>query len=590
MKKNLTSLALLSLLVFISGCTTTADRLYRTETFANKLCGTQESPVNIDASKIEGSFTEKALGGAANPALGCSIQSYNRDSATTQVNYDLAFVEILDSGEMKGTQSQIDSLYNYIDYQLKKDEALWVYVFVHGWRHNADIGDENIAKFHTMLALSKNHLNQQNLNTKVLGVYVGWRGKLIKEVSERKDPDIKNLSLSDAWFVPVALSFPGRKLQSDNNASLLKTFLDVLEKKLKFDGNKQGKLITIGHSLGGNMLLRAVTPKLKEKIDEAETSTIVKGFGDLVVLLNPASELRNWEKLQNFSRTHAGIASISKNSYLESNECDQLKENANVQKCRDKGTHHVYPEGQLPVVISLTSAVHFKLLPKSKEEKDKLKLNPTLTLDEIRGKTDTATSTYFPISQRLSHLFGSDLDIKALGQVLPKREWNTLGTPNHKAKGNLMYGLSHEIEINQSLEIATNYNFALSKKYTCSANRITLSNQFEKSILEVKKSEGRGWNNENIVIGTTSKNKKPFDIILNVKHGVVRGHCSGTLSEMQAAKKNERCALGNGIQIPRLGHAREPYWNVATHQNTIDGHGGYVSSALWCFVNGLVIP
>lgn len=100
------------------------------------------------------------------------------------------------------------------------------------------------------------------------------------------------------------------------------------------------------------MLLRAVTPKLKEKIDEAETSTIVKGFGDLVVLLNPASELRNWEKLQNFSRTHAGIASISKNSYLESNECDQLKENANVQKCRDKGTHHVYPEGQLPVVIT----------------------------------------------------------------------------------------------------------------------------------------------------------------------------------------------------------------------------------------------
>lgn len=87
---------------------------------------------------------------------------------------------------MKGTQSQIDSLYNYIDYQLKKDEALWVYVFVHGWRHNADIGDENIAKFHTMLALSKNHLNQQNLNTKVLGVYVGWRGKLIKEVSDEK--------------------------------------------------------------------------------------------------------------------------------------------------------------------------------------------------------------------------------------------------------------------------------------------------------------------------------------------------------------------------------------------------------------------
>lgn len=49
-----------------------------------------------------------------------------------------------------------------------------------------------------------------------------------KRSFRRKDPDIKNLSLSDAWFVPVALSFPGRKLQSDNNASLLKTFLDVL--------------------------------------------------------------------------------------------------------------------------------------------------------------------------------------------------------------------------------------------------------------------------------------------------------------------------------------------------------------------------
>lgn len=197
--------------------------------------------------------------------------------------------------------------------------------------------------------------------------------------------------------------------------------------------------------------------------------------------------------------------------------------------------------------------MHFKLLPKSKEEKDKLKLNPTLTLDEIRGKTDTATSTYFPISQRLSHLFGSDLDIKALGQVLPKREWNTLGTPNHKAKGNLMYGLSHEIEINQSLEIATNYNFALSKKYTCSANRITLSNQFEKSILEVKKSKGRGWNNENIVIGTTSKNKKPFDIIfLNVKHGRCTWSLLAHYPKCKLRKKMKDAHLETAYKFPDL--------------------------------------
>jgi hypothetical protein len=174
MKKILTSLVCLSFIVSMTGCATTDDRLYRVETFANKLlCGTKESPVNIDASKIEGSFTEKALGGAANRALGCSIQSYNRDSATTSVNYDLAFVEILDSGGMKGTESQIDSLKSYIDYQLAQGEALWVYVFVHGWRHNADIDDQDVAKFHTMLALSKNHLNQRKLNAKVLGIYVG---------------------------------------------------------------------------------------------------------------------------------------------------------------------------------------------------------------------------------------------------------------------------------------------------------------------------------------------------------------------------------------------------------------------------------
>lgn len=595
---------LLAVFISLAGCATfTDDILYRPKTFANEtLCGTANEPIKVDLNINHDKKKNEFLESSPLSSRLCSIQAYNRD---TSVAYDMAFIEMLDSGDTKGTEAQIGALNKYIEEQLKKDEELWVYVFVHGWRHNAEIGDRDIAKFHTMLALSKNHLNQKNLKTKVLGVYVGWRGKLIKEDAPgRQDPDIKNLSVSDAWFVPVALSFPGRKLQSDTHSARLRVFLEKLEKQLKINPPKTTKLITIGHSLGGNMLLRAVTPMLKDKINPTGTpaGTVVKGFGDLVVLLNPASELINWQELQNASREHAGIAATAKNSYLNASECQQLSVNITEeekQKCLLHGTHHVYPAGQLPVVVSFTSAKHFDTLSYSKKENEIIAAGGKID----RGDTDAATSTFFPLAQRAMNWFGTDKDIKALGQVLPKRAWNNEGKPDQEAYGNLMYGLSHEMEIDDDAGIATTYQNALKPGViNCNADRAMLTREIENYINlseyppkakegETQKSSisgGRGWDHGKLIVGNTKSStdtNKTKSIEINVKHGVLRTKCS-------ARRKAEiaGCDIGNSHQVPRLGHAREPYWNIAAHQNLIDGHGAYVSAALSCFVNGLVIP
>lgn len=582
MKNINIKLFLLVIFLLITGCATD-DRLYRLNTFNNStFCGEAAQPVDIDATKIDDKFKEVGLREPTNNTLLCSIQAYNRNHA---VSYDLAFVEMLDFGDRKGTKTQIDALNNYIDLQLKKEEDLWVYVFVHGWRHNADIGDEDVAKFHTMLALSKNHLNQRKLNAKVLGIYVGWRGKSMDEAVPLVDIPYK-----------TGISFFSRKTQSDKNAVFLQEFIKELETQLKAKPEKSNKLITIGHSLGGNMLLRAVEPLITETIKKTSIGEIVKGFGDLVVLLNPASELSNWQKLQNASREHAGIADPKKYSYLDDSECNYLARDISPtykEKCKAEGTHHVYAKGQLPVAISLTSSKHLKKIKPTDEDIKQRKLTNN-------GNTDIATSLFFPLSQRIKNWFGEDEDIYALGQSLPKRAWNKDGKPDHEASANLIYGLSHEMEIDGATNIGTNYANALKTDgISCSADRTFLTSEIENHIklsehppkAEEGKTQkysitgGRGWDRGKLKIGKAKAADGTHGIEINVKHGVLRNKCSSR-SKAEIAE----CDLGNSYQVPRLGHAREPYWNIAAHQNLIDGHGGYVSAALFCFVNGLVIP
>ena len=129
----------------------------------------------------------------------CAIQSHAIpvDGSGSQLTYHLAFLEFDQNGQpyaleaLPGDEvsdpsivSQLDALRSHLASHKGKN---YVIAFVHGWRHNAAIGDENIAGLRTHAAHVASFLAQRcarehrYCGTEVTAVYVGWRGARVNE-------------------------------------------------------------------------------------------------------------------------------------------------------------------------------------------------------------------------------------------------------------------------------------------------------------------------------------------------------------------------------------------------------------------------
>lgn len=548
-------------LLALSGCAT-PDTPYRSRTFAEGRCGTPSKPVAVDAQSVSDTFHGFELAHPSD-ALECAVQSYN---AGHPIAYDIGFVELLDSGETPAFQAQMADLRSYLD--AHAEEPLAVYVFVHGWRHNAALGNEDVARFHTILALMKSYWRDAGEpNRRVFGIYVGWRGAAVHEPGWGDKVD----------QLVAGLTFPGRKEQSDKNAQRLQELLTDLESQLPRSPSRVATpMVVIGHSLGGNMVLRATRPLLEKRLRESPQGAKVSGVGSLVVLLNPASELTQWMALQRASREHADIINPDRDSYLTQEECAKLSPEASTEskrRCPSEGTAWVYPPDQMPVLVSLTASEHFRVI------------------DPAAGDTDNfATNVAFPLAQRVFNWSSKSSDLVALGHALPVRAFGANGRPNHDDPDNRLYGLTHEAEVNDGSSLNATYGEVLKNaqldKGVCAANQRLIRDAIQEAVAaavrENSDARGRSWNQENLWLDPHRKNLR-----LNVKHELVRGHCSAS----EKSGMNSMCNnIEDGRQIPRLGDIYDPYWNVGVHPNLIESHGRYVSQNLWCFVHGLATP
>lgn len=193
-----------------------------------------------------------------------------------------------------------------------------VLTFIHGWHHNADDCDENFKNFHHSLGLLQKRLDEpgykearERLHLKadiqVIGLYVGWRGRSLPSI----------LDYATFW---------GRKSAAERvGDGDLREFLAKLQKLYNKRNEGQGSddatfmgLVTVGHSFGGQVLFKAVSGSLeRDLIDALSKGTsdprtnkimlaeIVSGFGDLTVLLNPALEAFQYERIHRL--TTSGI-------------------------------------------------------------------------------------------------------------------------------------------------------------------------------------------------------------------------------------------------------------------------------------------
>jgi len=257
----------------------------------------------------------------------------DKTAGNPSLGYYLSFLEFEENGDpaQLGShhklldQLQIDALMAHLDKQKKAGRQNFVFAFIHGWRHDARIGDENVKNVRLMAAHLASFLEQRcRKNSRYCGatvtaVYVGWRGARVDETRigwllrgyfADTTATINNAIASMTLF--------DRKPVSERIAPTVISALQAIDREIRTEDHQsswfeQPRLIVIGHSLGGNLLATGVKDSMigivARHLDELQKSRdaskagqrapLVKPpFGDLIVLLNPASEAEKWIALQ----------------------------------------------------------------------------------------------------------------------------------------------------------------------------------------------------------------------------------------------------------------------------------------------------
>ncbi|WP_233383346.1 hypothetical protein [Methylobacterium sp. C25] len=252
-------------------------------------------------------------------------------------------------GEAQPVITQLDALKQHLS-----TGSHYVIVFIHGWRHDARIGDGNVADLRLYAAHAARVLQERcqieasACDTKVTAIYVGWRGARVDEqgLKERFGDTVGgflgNLSAGATLFDRKPVS----EAIAPAAVSALRTLESVLAPPLGHkpdDPRARNKMLVVGHSLGGNMLATGLKEDLVKAVRRHKLGQVMPPvLGNLVLLINPASEATKWTAIQRevWSRvaTHA----------------DSNTPLSEVQ--RDTG---FFPAAQRPVMVSMTAALAF---------------------------------------------------------------------------------------------------------------------------------------------------------------------------------------------------------------------------------------
>jgi hypothetical protein len=321
--------------------------------------------------------------------LHCSLQYHEIPlvgSAVSDVReplrYHLGFLEFRESGEpyslvlegdrdvsvddvkrLKGTSkrypiTQLDVLRNHL-----ATGSHYVIVFVHGWRHDASIGDQNVADLRHYAAHAarylvercaderRNYIPAIHCDMEVTAIYVGWRGARVDEATMRKSPGV--LGVLGAYFGQIAAAGTlfDRKPVSEQIAPVALSALRSIELELSprdigghLKSNPQkNKMIVIGHSLGGNLLMTGLHDSVIKAVRlHKPTEVMPPVLGDLVVLINPAAEAEKWTAIQREVWNRLAY------QWTPVTPLDAIV-----------ASHRFFPPEQPPVLLSVTSSFGF---------------------------------------------------------------------------------------------------------------------------------------------------------------------------------------------------------------------------------------
>jgi hypothetical protein len=231
------------------------------------------------------------------PITPIAFAGQQNECVTAATPICLAFIEVDDMGELfdeKEVKAALEVIQRANEHakSLPPEAAPVVVTFIHGWKNNAAPDNDNVKGFISALQ----QLYQHNSARPVIGVYIGWRGDLIRSYF----PVARQLSYYNREA--AAIRVPGATL-----ATALAMIASTTHE------NKHGLVVFIGHSFGGLVLERSVSestasqiaqesinPQNAEGAADAPAQTAPSSRADLVIFINPAGAATEAKQMLDF--------------------------------------------------------------------------------------------------------------------------------------------------------------------------------------------------------------------------------------------------------------------------------------------------
>ncbi|MCP3395597.1 hypothetical protein [Bradyrhizobium sp. CCGB20] len=443
------ALAVLAILILVLP-TTPRDVAYRNIDPASEICGfspdqawavladpagTKDALVDNDEIKALAKFPS----GGWKKKFACSLQRHTIPAADggDPLFYNLAFVEFREDGSPYELIKDLDKPYSIEELSSRvrfvsanKREPItqlraltnllrqtagrnYVVAFVHGWRHDARIGDDNVAALRRYAAHAARYLKercrageQEQCGRVVTAVYIGWRGARIDEPrivdplvaagdwldggpnkcreDDSPRPAGGGRSAKRCWRTTLgglgnntasliaALTLFDRKPVSETIAPHVLTAIRSIESTFDIDRNGRtvryyereqnpNRLLVIGHSLGGNLLATALEHDAVKRVEwqaarnaELRQSRLLAGSG----------RSSSPPKQENYFEPPLGNLVVLINPAAEARKWTSIQRaiwqhiafREGEAKVDEDYGHEFFPDYQRPVVIAITSA------------------------------------------------------------------------------------------------------------------------------------------------------------------------------------------------------------------------------------------
>ena len=201
--------------------------------------------------------------------------------------FDLTFLEFTERGNLFD-RTHTRQVMDFINAQANTPDGVAVFVFVHGWKHNASFKDSNVIHFKNFLANAAE--NEIVGKRKVIGLYIGWRGSTIT---------LPGLKETTFWARKAVAEQIGSGGATEVLSELHQILVHQFEQSDAQRDLPKNNYVIVGHSFGGAIVLRAMHDVLLHDLIQAagrlrgQSSQVcdkVKRFADGILLLNPAIE------------------------------------------------------------------------------------------------------------------------------------------------------------------------------------------------------------------------------------------------------------------------------------------------------------